>query len=244
MTPTPTPTPTPSKSATCYKKAYYRGRGNGLYRCNADEDQSLNWCFKKCEAGFSGFGSACLADCPKNWRAMAGFCLKPIGYNRGVGQWTKCDNCEKYGLLWYPKCRSGYHSSMQFYCKLDCPKGWEDMVSMCKKPTKSRGLGHGMYCGENQTQVGLWCWNKCQPGYTGLGPLCLADCPADRNVCGGILCMSKDEQCSAKVFHEIHKVIGLVEKYNTKETAQQTDLHGLVVDIGKLGKSMEYPICP
>lgn len=35
-------------SFTCWKKAYYNGKGNGLYWCNEGEDKSGIWCMKKC----------------------------------------------------------------------------------------------------------------------------------------------------------------------------------------------------
>jgi hypothetical protein len=44
---------------SCYKKAYYRGKGNGLYYCSPDEDPMLALCYPKCKDGWRGGGAFC-----------------------------------------------------------------------------------------------------------------------------------------------------------------------------------------
>lgn len=133
----------------------------------------MNMCYPKCKEQWTGVGAFCYQDCPKDFKAMAVFCVKPKGYGRGAGSWRKCEDCEKWGLWWYKKCSEGYHASKVFWCRRDCPAGMADLMSTCKKNSSYRGLGHFMYCGPEQDQVGPWCWNKCKKGYSGVGPLCM-----------------------------------------------------------------------
>ena len=65
-------------------------------------------------------GPVCWQNCPPNFRDDGAFCFKPPPYGRGVGYplWDEDDchrenqdvgGCEKWGLLWYPKCKPGEH---------------------------------------------------------------------------------------------------------------------------------------
>ena len=208
-----------------------------MYYCRDDEEKQLTQCYPKCKEGWTGMGAFCYQDCPKDFKAMAVFCTKPKGYGRGKGTWKQCDNCEKWGLWWYPKCKEGFHASKVFWCRRDCPDGMKDLMSTCKKNSMYRGLGHILYCGPDQTQVGVWCYNKCQEGFSGVGPLCLKDCGKDTKACGGVLCLTEETTCSQKFADQIKNVLDLVEK------ALTTDVVGGVVDLAEIAKGMTYPMC-
>jgi len=47
------------KPFSCYKKAYYRGKGNGLYYCKPEEEAVMALCYPKCKTGWSGGGAFC-----------------------------------------------------------------------------------------------------------------------------------------------------------------------------------------
>lgn len=57
--------------------------------------------------------------------------------DNGVG------NCEENGLIWYPKCKYGYHPVGCCICSPNCPSGWDDIGVSCTKPTYGRGVGFG-----------------------------------------------------------------------------------------------------
>merc|ERR1712232_365092 len=64
----------------------------------------------KCAAGWKDEGLFCGVKCPHGYLDMGLSCAKPKSYGRGVGYIGKhrCEHhhtsCEKWGLLWYPKC--------------------------------------------------------------------------------------------------------------------------------------------
>jgi hypothetical protein len=94
-----------------------------LRQCELDNDirecEILNGAiaYPKCKDAYNGVGPLCMQNCPQDFRDDGAFCAKPEAYGRGAGyiDLSKCeadngqDNCEKYGLLFYPKCKSYYH---------------------------------------------------------------------------------------------------------------------------------------
>ena len=58
-----------------------------------------------------------------------------------TGKSEKCadGNCEKFGLLYYSKCKEGYHAWGCCNCKFECPEGMRDLTSMCLKKSYKRG---------------------------------------------------------------------------------------------------------
>jgi len=87
-------------------------------------------------------------------------------------------SCEKNGLLWYPTCREGYHAVGCCVCSPDCPSGFSDTGATCNKPSYGRGAGTTPSCSsDKENDTGL-CYNRCNAGYSGAGPVCYANCPA------------------------------------------------------------------
>jgi len=85
--------------------------------------------------------------------------------------------CEKNGLLWYPRCRPGFHAVGCCVCSPDCPEGFRDDGAFCAKPTYGRGGGEIPDCSPGQEKDTGLCYNKCREGYYGVGPLCWKSCP-------------------------------------------------------------------
>ena len=112
-----------------------------------------------------------------------------------------------------------------------------DLMGYCKKNSSYRGLGHVMYCGPEQHQVGVWCWNKCKENHSPVGNLCFENCPATTTACAGVLCLTAEETCSEKFADTIKNVLDMVEKALTE------DVTGGIVDLARVAKGMTYPKC-
>lgn len=109
-----------------------------------------------------------------------------------------CQNCEKYGLLWYPKCPQGYHTVGCCLCSPDCPMGMKDAGEQCQKRSYSRQNPHPMVCPHGKEQEGFLCYDPCGPGQTGTHNVCWGSCPAGTEQCG-VLCMAHGETCTAYI---------------------------------------------
>ncbi|MCB0332708.1 MAG: PASTA domain-containing protein [Bdellovibrionales bacterium] len=119
--------------------------------CPSGYDNELGLCYPKCGSGFSGAGPLCFQGCPANFVDTGLHCLKPAAYGRGVGYalWdlAGCERrhgrggCERYGLLYYPKCAAGFYNFGCCICTPNCPGGMRDIGVSCEKSSYLRGLG-------------------------------------------------------------------------------------------------------
>jgi len=78
--------------------------------------------------------------CPDGFRNDGSFCAKPMSYGRGAGYVSEaiCNTksekpCEKNLLLWYPKCKTGYHNVGCCTCSPECPADMIDIGVSCAK---------------------------------------------------------------------------------------------------------------
>ena len=143
-------------------------------------------CYKTCEAGWSAVGTICYQDCPASGYTNDGLYCGKERYGRGAGYaiWDqkKCDaahadvgGCEKWGAIWYPKCKTGFKNEGCCFCATDgCPADWEDIGVSCKKPSSGRGVGVARnVCVSNVPELdGGLCYQSCPEGYDGDGPVC------------------------------------------------------------------------
>ncbi len=91
----------------------------------------------------------CLPKCPEGFNDDGEFCRKPNTYARGSGfideKTCKSGNkqgCEKNGILFFPKCKNGFHNVGAAICTADCPKGMTDIGVSCQKSNAyMRGAG-------------------------------------------------------------------------------------------------------
>jgi len=128
----------------------------GQCTCSDGNEQSGLLCYPKCKAGFYGVMTQCYPNCPDGFRNDGLYCGKPGAYGRGAGYaiWSEgsCnrDNkqgCEKWGLIWYPKCKANFHNVACCVCSPDCPSGMSDIgVSCHKDATYGRGAGYVLNC--------------------------------------------------------------------------------------------------
>lgn len=116
----------------CWLQAYGRGVGVPISACAEGQDLDAGLCYPKCKAGYYGVGPVCWESCPSGFTDIGVSCQKPKAYGRGSGYalWhkKKCEEqnkqgCEKYGLMWYPKCAENFHSFGCCVCTPNCPGG-------------------------------------------------------------------------------------------------------------------------
>jgi len=205
--------------SVCVRHDYGRGVGTVLkVKCHSGEDQWGGLCYPKCRTGYSSV-LCCLcrkSDCEGMSTSSDGAsCIKPKPYGRGVGypwkfgdgfndrgMFRRCErahgrgNCEKYGLIVYPKCRSGFHAVGCCICSPTCPSGYKDIGSFCIKPVYGRGPGVSrLGCPSGKENNGGLCYYPCKSGYRGVGPVCWQNCPSSKRLNCGLFCTS-NKKCA------------------------------------------------
>ncbi len=169
--------------SNCWKDAYGRGVGKVITDCRQGEEKNGALCYPQCRENFYGVGPVCWQNCAPGFRDDGAFCFKPEPYGRGVGYplWSEgsCNNdnqdvggCEKWGLIWYPKCRANFHNVACCICSPNCPAGQTDIGISCAKDSYGRGAGTPLICEPGLEMSGLLCYPPCNNGYSGNGPVC------------------------------------------------------------------------
>ena len=153
-------------------------------------------CFKPCRDGYADDGDVCRKDVQ---------IIAKSSYGRGVGSIpNSCPPGKEYDAgLCYNECDSGY-DGVGPVCWQSCPSGYSDHGATCYenffswyfKSSYGRGVGTvPNTCGEQEYDAGL-CYDQCESGYTGVGPVCWGDCPSGFND-DGAFCR-KEEDVYAK----------------------------------------------
>ena len=211
--------PIPSGPGVCLKRSSGRGVGTALVTiCNANEEVNGALCYPKCAAGYKSFGCCvCLQkECPPTYTDDGvATCIKPSSYGRGAGyawrfgdgfnsagMYRRCEkdngagNCEKSGLIVYPKCRYGFSANGCCICSPTCPSGMKDLKVSCGKASYGRGVGVSrLKCsGDKEQNAGL-CYNKCPSGSYGVGPVCWQNCPISTPYKCGAMCTLDRSTC-------------------------------------------------
>lgn len=185
------------------KESYGRGVGTVPTSCGPGKELDGGLCYRltgvrgdrtltSCRQGFSAVGPVCWQDCPSGFRDDGAFCAKPAPYGRGAGYpWefgdapfdltgakNRCNRdhaagCEQDGLLFYPKCKRGFHAVGCCVCTPDCPDGMADIGVSCQKQSYGRGAGTvpTSCSGGQEYDTGL-CYQQCRAGFDGVGPVC------------------------------------------------------------------------
>lgn len=201
----------------CYKESATRGAGKIPTACPDGSENQAGLCYSRCRAGHSGSVTMCVPDCPPGFRNDGLHCAKGAPYGRGAGYaWQfgdalndtgmikRCEaasgagNCEKNGLIFYPKCKAGYVAVGANICSPQCPSGMVDIGVSCQKVTYDRGVGKiPNICPAGQVNDAGLCYPACAGGQTGIGPVCWADaCPANFPVKCGAMCARNKDQCA------------------------------------------------
>lgn len=202
----------------CYRKTATRGAGIIRNICGPNLEKDGALCYPKCQNGYAGSGLICTQNCPPGFTNDGLFCRKPNSYGRGAGYviWDekKCNDehsdvgCEKNGALWYPKCRTNFHSVGCCVCSPDCPPGFgKDIGVSCTKKTYTRGAGEVLQCpagylpDETGGPAGL-CYVKCDNKFHGVGPVCWQNCPPGWTDCGAG-CATTQIDCASKTIDQV-----------------------------------------
>ena len=230
----------------CWLKAYGRGVGNPISTCNNGLEKNGGLCYPRCNNGYNGVGPVCWQQCPSNYRDDGAFCYKPAPYGRGSGyaNWNgdKCNKenpqtgCEKWGLMWYPKCLSSFNNVGCCICSPICPSGMTDIGISCTKGSYSRGWGKSLECKTEQIYDAGLCYDPCENDKKGIGPVCWdKSCPEGYNQCGA-LCI-KGQGCAGKIKSYMEGVIDIVTDFATHNPVKA------IIDIGKFAEGFMYDLC-
>jgi hypothetical protein len=201
----------------CWKSTTTRGVGTIPTECPG-KDKDAGLCYPKCPAGMYGLGPVCWQNCPAGWTNTGAHCTKPASYGRGGGYpWqfgdplnddgmiARCEkdngkgNCEKDGVIYYPKCKAGFHKVGCCVCSPDCPAGMLDIGVSCQKQSQGRGVGQPMNCAANLSYDAGLCYPKCPNGSDGVGPVCWAKCSSDYPFNCGAACGKDQKTCALSV---------------------------------------------
>ncbi|MBL24786.1 MAG: hypothetical protein CMM48_12915 [Rhodospirillaceae bacterium] len=211
----------------CWKDSYGRGVGTIPKACKHDENRIGLLCYKKCRKGTKRFGFDCHSVCPRGFSNQGLFC-RHAEYGRGAGYpWKfgdalndhgmrhRCEhdhgkgNCEKNGLIYYPKCKRGYHSFGCCICRPHVPNchryGLNKGIDLsCAKKIY---IGHpktGQCSRGHEKDAGL-CYKNCKRGFDGVGPVCWGDKPRGWVNCG-MGAAKNSKTCAKIVFSQVASV--------------------------------------
>lgn len=181
------------------KPSYGRGVGVVPKVCKAGQELDAGLCYETCKAGYDGVGPVCWQECPSGFRDDGAFCAKPQPYGRGAGYpWElgdtafdlteakqRCESkhgkgkCEQDGLIFYPKCKSGFHNVGCCVCSPNCTSGMTDIGVSCTKKSYGRGAGSvPTSCQAGMEYDAGLCYKPCNAGFDGVGPVCWGSCPS------------------------------------------------------------------
>ena len=225
-----------NKAQICWRRAYSRGVGVPVSTCPANKQKDGLLCYPFCREGYHGVGPDCWQSCPSNFHDDGVFCRKPRSYGRGFGSLKQCDHCEKWGALYYPKCREGFHHVACCVCSPDCPHGMTDIGISCTKHSYGRLAGTPLVCKHSQENNAGLCYTPCKTGDHGVGPLCWERCPVGTKACSA-LCLPSKEDCTDHIIHELMDVVELASDIAGGCVA------GTVIDIAEIVYDSTYPKC-
>jgi len=237
---------------SCWTRSYPRGAGVVITNCKDGLEKNGALCYKKCRPGYNGVGPVCWQNCDMGTLDQGAFCHKRPGYGRGAKPMLKCivkgkNTCEKKGLLWYPKCKKGFHSVGCCICSAKCTLGMHDIGISCAKKSYGRGAGTPLVCANGFQEQAALCYEPCEWNFVGKGPVCWQQkCHRGTVKCGPALCLKQGASCSKTIetiVNEVTTVIGDIVATILSAGAQAPTL---VKDAQILYKTiMKYfPVCP
>lgn len=203
----------------CWKSTYGRGVGKIPTNCSVEQVKSGLLCYPK-QDGYKVVAGVAWQNCPANYKDTGGHCLKPAAYGRGAGYvlWDegKCNRenpqgCEKNGLIWYPKCKAGFHNVGCCVCSPDCPAGMTDIGVSCQKKSHIVETILPQCPAGQENDAGL-CYPKCKLGSKGVGPVCWGECREGMVECAGTMCAASKEECQKVVIQQVLSVAEVAVK--------------------------------
>lgn len=221
--------PWPAAETFCWKDTYVRGVGKVAASCASGQEDSNGICYPVCPAGMKGDGPLCWQTCPQGFGDIGVSCAKPKATSSGGFGWqfgdkafdydtgprARCEaengagNCYRNGLIWYPKCKPGFHKVGDLVCSPDCPATMRDDGAYCAKTTSPRGAGSGItYCDPSMVADAGLCYPPCTPAYDGVAHLCWGKCTGQLPFSCGGGCATNQAACAAAVTNITTQTIG------------------------------------
>jgi len=222
-----------NKEYVCYKKSYGRGAGTVLTGCNEGMEKNGALCYPQCDEGYYGVGPVCWESCESKgdgWVSSGIYC------KQGATQMADTSDCP-----WSNKCGLGWWSGKG--CS-KCPEGYDNKGCMCSpkkelKKSYGRGVGEPMICEAGLEKDGALCYEPCNFGYDGVGPVCWFQCEMSTKYPAGqgALCCDSKETCMKKN-QELAKA-----GFKALESFASGGVSGAAKDTIKLGGDLWLPIC-
>jgi Tectonin domain len=225
-----------SEEQFCWRNTKVRGAGTIPSDCEYSEEKQGLLCYPKCPAGSVGVGPVCWQSCPAGMVDNGVGCTKGAPYGRGTGYaWqgqdgfsnegmlARCQSgeggaCEMWGAIAYPACKAGFTNVGANICSPVCPASFTDMGVSCLKPTTTRATITAKCPSGTVYEDGL-CYKPCDAGYSGVGPVCWGQCPADKPIACGAGCAvdgstkpggGRDDVCATLTTEQVTSVTGLI----------------------------------
>lgn len=177
--------------------------------------------------------------------------MKPSAYGRGGGyalwdEW-RCNNdnpqgCEKWGLMWYPKCAYGFHNVACCVCSPNCVDGMPDIGISCQKNSYGRGVGTPLGCGHGEENNASLCYPNCRQGFDGNGPICWEKCPSGTIECGA-LCVLYESTCTDTVKNTVQDVFSMVAELVKEGFEGEIDMQKLIEHGGSIFLDLATVVC-
>lgn len=183
---------------SCWEDTIITGKGTGR---GAGRPASLipcsNW-----DSSWRDDGTSC-------WSDAHIFAKSSYGRGAGYAIWSEADckrenpqGCEQNGLIWYPKCRSGFSGNGPVCWQTSCPSGYADDGALCRKIDV--GIKKTVFdrysCNSDEELNGAVCYPKCPAGTTGNGPMCWKNSCPDGYTDDGATCRKDGKGITKTVF--------------------------------------------
>jgi hypothetical protein len=210
----------------CWKDSYERGVGTIPSECRHHREKIGLLCYSRCPVGYSRFGFDCHQNCLPGWSNQGLFC-RLAEYGRGAGypwkfgdgfndngMFGRCQRdhrqgCEKYGLIVYPKCRSGFKPIECCICRPATPNcgslGFNNGIDLSCAKKITIGDPKSMECGSGLDYDAGLCYKGCNSGYNGIGPVCWANGPSGWVNCG-MGAAKTTKICADTIFDQVSSV--------------------------------------
>jgi hypothetical protein len=118
-------------------------------------------------------------------------------------------NCEKYGLMYYPKCRPGFYPIGCCICRPPAPDcfglGMNGNLDLSCGKKIIIGDPISMDCTNGQIYDAGLCYDKCQTGFYGIGPVCWKAPPSNWVECG-MGAATDSKACTNVIFDQFASV--------------------------------------
>ena len=213
------------KARMCWRDTYGRGVGTVPRICPAGQSEdTAGLCYNNCRRGYKAAVTMCVPECPAGFRDDGLYCFKPAPITRDSYPWKFGDGlsmndalarCRKAhgrdcvvanaNTMVYSTCPPGYQQApvVTNLCTPVCPPNTTDIGISCQKNTYDRGVGGLMSCAANQQQDAGLCYSRCNAGFSGVGPVCWAACPASLPVNCGASCAKDKDECALAVTDQV-----------------------------------------